>query len=166
MSREQALQPTSRALHLVDVENLFGTPRPDPEVVRPLARLYEVVAGLGPRDHVVLASSHRCAASVWLEWPGGVRRLAASGPDGADHALLSVLSRERVAERFGRVVIGSGDGIFAHAAARLQAAETEVTVVCGEGALARRLRMATRDIRFLPRELAETCAVNLLRAVA
>ena len=73
---------------------------------------------------------------------------------------------EVAAERFGRVVIGSGDGIFAQAAARLQAVGTEVTVVCGEGALARRLRMAARDVRFLPRELEEPCAVNLLRAVA
>ena len=166
MSTRHALQPTSRALHLVDVENLLGTPRPDPNAVGPLARLYGEVAGLGPRDHVVLASSHCCAAAVWFTWPDGVRRLLASGPDGADNALLAVLASERAAERFGRVVIGSGDGIFAEAAARLQAVGREVTVVCGEGALARRLRMAARDIRFLPSQGQQPCAAPVLKAAA
>ena len=164
MSTRNTLQPTSRALHLVDVENLLGGPNPDPGMVAPLAAAYCSAAQVGPRDHVVIASSHICARSVWYGWPTEARRLIASGPDGADNALLAVLATERAAERFGRVVIGSGDGIFATAAARLQASGADVTVVCGAGSLARRLRFAVRDIRTLTSPAAFDNVIPLRRA--
>lgn len=164
MSTRNALQPASRTLHLVDVENLLGTANPDPRRVAPLAVAYCAAANVGPRDQIVVASSHICARSVWYGWPTTARRLVASGPDGADHALLGVLAAEQVAERFGRIVIGSGDGIFANAAARLQAAGTDVTAVCGAGAVARRLRLAVRDIRTLATPAAYDNVVVLRRA--
>jgi NAD(P)-dependent dehydrogenase (short-subunit alcohol dehydrogenase family) len=52
-------------------------------------------------------------------------------------ALLQVLATEKVDFRYDRVVIGSGDGIFAFPAARLQAAGCEVTVVTRPDALSR-----------------------------
>jgi hypothetical protein len=164
MSTRNPLQPPSRTLHLVDVENLLGTPRPNPAMVAPLADAYAGAAGLAPQDQVVLASSHICARSVWFGWPSSARRLVASGPDGADKALLGVLADERVAERFSRIVIGSGDGIFAIAAAQAQQAGAEVTVVCGAGAVARRLQMAVRDIRPLATPAAWDNVVALRRA--
>ncbi len=164
MSTRDPLQPTSRTLHLVDVENLLGTATPDPRDIPALEAAYAHAAELGPRDHVILASSHICGRSLWYAWPGAPRRLVASGPDGADNALLAVLATEQPTERFGRVVIGSGDGGFTDAAARLQGAGVKVTVVYGVGFLARRLRMAVRDVRQLAVVGSGESAVSLRRA--
>ncbi|MGD9570933.1 MAG: hypothetical protein AB7V62_03475 [Thermoleophilia bacterium] len=153
-----------RSLHLVDVENLIGTPNPRCGEVDQIASLYAVVAGVAPMDQEVIASSHRCAKSAWFEWRTTARRLVRSGIDGADRALLEVLENEQPGQRYSRVVIGSGDGIFAEPAARLQASGVNVTVVTREHSLSRRLRLATLDIRFLDAPLAEGAAVAMLEA--
>ncbi len=72
-----------------------------------------------------------------------------SGPDGADLALVEIVEMEDVAVRFDRIVIASGDGIFAHPAAQLQASGVAVTVVSRPDALSRQLKLAARDIRYL-----------------
>ena len=138
-----------RSLHLVDVENLAGGTTFGEVDVAVIAAAYGPVASIGPNDLVVVASSHFTAVQTWFGWGGGVRRLIRSGPDGADLALLEVLETERVATRFGRVVIGSGDRIFAEPAAWLQAQDVDVTVVTRADSLSKQIRLAVRDIRFL-----------------
>jgi hypothetical protein len=130
-----------RGLHLIDVENLLGTPNPDPVQVRHLRARYLLLAGVGVLDHVVIASSHRALKSTGSWWPRA-RYLVQSGPDGADRELLDVLGHERVAERFCRVTIASGDGAFAPRAADLVAAGCQVTVVSRRAALSRQLALA------------------------
>ena len=71
------------------------------------------------------------------------------GINGADHALIEVLSEERMPQRFNAVVIASGDGIFASVAADLAAAGLEVTVVAREGHLSARLRLAAQRVVLL-----------------
>jgi hypothetical protein len=154
----------SRTLHLVDIENLLGTADPRCGEVDQIASLYAVVAGVAPMDQEVIASSHRCAKSAWFEWRTTARRLVRSGIDGADRALLEVLENEQPGRRYSRVVIGSGDGIFAEPAARLQASGINVTVVTREHSLSRRLRLATLDVRFLDGPLAEGAAVAMPEA--
>jgi hypothetical protein len=117
---------------------------------------------LGVVDQIVLATSHHAAAPAWFSWPATARRLVRSGQNGADLALLHVLACESVAARFDRVVIGSGDGIFAYEAARLQAVGVAVTVVTLHGALSRQLGFAVRDVRYLePIEVASVIALRL-----
>lgn len=146
---EQHRLTERRVLHLVDVENLAGTGGfSQTDAVR-IHEAYVQVAPHGAVDQIVLATSHHAALPAWRGWPETARRLVRSGPDGADLALLEVLERESVASRFGHVVIGSGDGIFAFEAARLQAAGVNVTVVTRRGALSRRLRFAVRDVRYV-----------------
>lgn len=141
-----------RALHLVDVENLLGgTDFTELDVGATAAR-YCQIAGVGADDLVVVASSHHTALPVWFGW-GEARRLVRSGPDGADLALLDVVRHEDVAVRFQRVVIGSGDGIFAFGAAALQRDGVGVTVVSRREFLSRQLRLAVRDVRFLSPQL-------------
>ena len=77
-----------------------------------------------------------------------------SGLDGADLALLDEVAEIELLRRFDRVCIGSGDGIFAAAAAKIAAAGVEVTVVTRPRALSGRLRLATMDVRYLPVPLA------------
>jgi NYN domain len=138
-----------RALHLVDLENLAGGPGDLANAAPMVAAAYDAASGRMPGDLLFVATSHFAAHETWhAVWPG-VQRLIASGPDGADHALLHVIARERPHDRFTRVVIGSGDGIFAQAAAELQARGCEVTVVSRCDSLSRQLRLAAGEIRYL-----------------
>ena len=64
-----------------------------------------------------------------------------------------LLDHERIEDRFGRVTICSGDGIFAPSAARLAGAEVEVVVVSLDGHLAARLELAANSaVLFSPTE--------------
>jgi hypothetical protein len=139
---------SGRSLHLIDVENLAGRTSFREVDVAVIAAAYEPVASIGPDDLVVVASSHFTAAQTWFGW-GSARRLVRSGPDGADLALIEVIETEKIATRFGRVVIASGDRIFAEPAAWLQAQDVDVTVVTRADALSNQVRLAVRDIRFL-----------------
>jgi hypothetical protein len=137
-----------RAIHLVDIENLIGLARPAladvaacHEAYRPLIRNH---------DLVVVAFNHGAFQAVAWGWPNA-RRLVRSGENGADHALLDVLTYERVEQRFRSVIVASGDGIFTEAVARLGALGISVTVVSRPEALSRRLRLAARHtLDFAP----------------
>src|SRR5579862_7303671 len=78
----------TRALHLVDVENLLGGTAFSERDVADTAAVYVELAQVATRDHVVIASSHHTAYPTWMGWPKAGRRVVRSGPDGADHALL------------------------------------------------------------------------------
>jgi hypothetical protein len=136
----------SRALHVVDIENLTGLPRPAladvvacHEAYRPLIR---------DHDLVVVACNHGAFLAAAWGWPDA-RWLVRSGENGADHALLDVLIYERVEQRFETVVVASGDGVFADTVARLGGLGVTVTVVARPGSLSRRLRMAARHVLTL-----------------
>jgi hypothetical protein len=138
-----------RQLVLIDIENLTGTPSPtceDVEMAKAALRL--VVPGFNDAQHIV-ACSHHAAPTVAFAFQRA-RHLWRSGPNGADLALLGVLEKERVDERFERVSICSGDGIFAASAAWLAAADVDVTVISLPGHLAARLELAARHVTLLP----------------
>lgn len=131
-----------RHIHLIDIENLAGTPLPTTEQVAEVRSAYQRYIEHG--DHVVLACSHKAYATVGWAWPDA-RHLLRSGEDGADLALLEVLDTERVAERYDCVFVGSGDGIFAGPTAALGGQGVPVTVVSRPESLSRRLEMAALE---------------------
>ena len=140
---------TPRACFLGDIENLAGRPTgPTCDDVRAIAAA--VYKTFGHMElHPVVACAHCNAKCVWFNWPEA-RRLVRSGPDGADLCLLDVIANERIAERFGTVIIGSADHIFSEAAARLAAQGTRVVAAIGHGKLSPKLRMAVHDVVRLP----------------
>jgi hypothetical protein len=73
-----------------------------------------------------------------------------SGPDGADHALLDVLSGENIVDRFPHVVLVSGDGIFSEPIAEIGREGVRTTIVARRRSLSRRLRMAAHEVLYLP----------------
>ena len=149
MTNTRIAHKAGRQLILIDIENLTGTPSPTcEEVEMAKAALRQVVPGFDDAQHIV-ACSHHAAPTVAFAFPGA-RHLWRSGPDGADLALLDVLENERVDERFERVTICSGDGIFAASAAWLAGADVDVTVVSLPGHLAARLQLAARYVTLLP----------------
>lgn len=133
----------SRAIHLIDIENLAGQPRPSAEQVERVREMYETVVHVDCHDHVVVAANHGAAPEVGLTWPG--RLVIRSGHNGADLALLDVANHESIAERFDEVVIASGDGIFADLAAWLTASGVPVRVVSRPESLSRRLQLAAGE---------------------
>lgn len=137
-----------RTLHLIDIENLTGSASPTSLEVGLCRELYEATF-VGESDLVVIACSHHAFPAVAWEWPRA-RHLLRSGENGADLALLEVIALEGVSERFGSVVVASGDGIFADCAARLGAAGVHVTAVSRADSLSRTLRLAASHHELLP----------------
>jgi hypothetical protein len=137
----QAPAGPARAVHLVDAENLLGTAAPGPADVRQLAARYADVIGFGPMDQVVIACSHLAFKTIGFCWTGP-QYLLRSGPDGADLALLAVLQHDHIAARFPRVVIASGDHIFAQAVTDLTRSGCSVTIATRRGHLSRTLELA------------------------
>ena len=137
-----------RTLHLVDVENLVGAAAPSLGQVHEVRAAYAERFACGAADQVVIASSHRTLLNAALGWPHARYRVR-SGPDGADLELLDVLRHENIAARFAHVVIGSGDGVFAGAAASLAAAGVRVTVVSRRRSLSPRLELAAHEVIYI-----------------
>lgn len=147
--RHNAAARSQRTLHLVDVENLEGCAEFSELDAAATAAAYMAAVQVRVGDVIIIASSHHSAAAAWYGWPHNARRLVRSGVDGADRALLEVLAKEHVQDRFARVVIGSGDHIFAVPARALVAQGVAVTVVTRGRSLARELAVAVSDIRYL-----------------
>jgi hypothetical protein len=137
-----------RALHLVDIENLAGSARPSLTVVSAVQDRYLERLAVGADDQVVMAASNRGLLDAACGWPH-VRYRMRPGKDGADLELIDVLEHENVAARFRHVVIGSGDGIFGDAAARLADRGVYITVVSLRRSLSAGLARIASDIVYL-----------------
>lgn len=141
--------PTDRHLILIDIENLAGCPAPSAyEIEAVIALLRSCIPGYDD-DQQIVACSHHAAPAVAFAFPSA-RRIWRSGRDGADLALLDVIETEGVADRYQRVTLCSGDGIFAEAVAALASRGVDVTAVSLAGHLATRLRLAARNLVLLP----------------
>jgi hypothetical protein len=154
----------SRALHLIDIENLAGNPVPDAIDVLLVRYRYHKRVGISANDQAIVGCNHLAFRHVGFSWPD-VRYLIRSGENGADLELLEVVRYEDVAERFSHVVIASGDGIFVPEAAELVAKGCHVTVVSRRDALSKRLRLTAHRVIYLdPPDLRASIATMPSRA--
>lgn len=126
-----------RQLVVVDVENALGFAPKHRQDVEDVKRRIEGAITIDPLDLVVIGVSHFGMLSSGLGWRGA-RLVVKSGADGADLALLEVLD-EDVEQRFAKIVVVSGDHIFAEAVAALAGEGVATAVVARPGALSRRL---------------------------
>lgn len=140
-----------RRFYLTDIENVVGG---IPKCQRQVAWAEEALAQtIAPRpgDHLVIGVSHASLLMTGTGWMGPRRVLEPrSGPDGADHALLDVLSGENIVDRFPHVVLVSGDGIFSESIAEIGRAGVRTTIVARRRSLSRRLHMAAHEVLYLP----------------
>ena len=138
-----------RRIVMLDIENVNG----GAVVTVPLATAAygEVATAIGLRadEQVIIGVGPSSMLATGISQPAA-RKVLGRGLDGADHALLSVLSDERIADRFDEVVLVSGDGIFSEAVALLGTQGVAVTVVARKGHLSRRLQMAAKNVVLLP----------------
>lgn len=135
----------TRALHLIDLENLVGTAR-DAESVRQAWTAYLRAVPVLPGDAVVVGTAAHFAGTAWFALPEhGIRRVVgANAPDGADLALLAAIDPGRDFQRFDVLVVGSGDHIFGDLAGLAREAGMTVDIVysdCVSWKLARHGRL-------------------------
>jgi len=147
--RKRSVLRDGRELHILDVENLLGGTYFAPEDVCDLRAGYLLATAMSTNAQVVVgASADASAISGGVGWPGSGLRLR-RGPNGADLALVDVLEHDDVTNRFERIYIGSGDGIFAPVAAELAQHGVDVTVVSRRAALSAKLRLASAHVIYL-----------------
>jgi hypothetical protein len=133
-----------RGLHLVDLENLLADPwARGPAVGRALDE-YLDRAEFRSGDLVFVAGNPWLMVELgWSQIDSADRvdchRFAARGPQGADTKLLEASPLAWVARRFDRLVVGSGDGVFADRLAAARAAGLAVRLVARPDALSGRL---------------------------
>jgi hypothetical protein len=153
--------PQGRTLHILDLENLCEGPYRIPECGDAVARSYRKVVGVGPTDHVVLGTNpNSLIPSVGLFL--GCRFVTQSGPDGADLALLKVLEDvDWIAQRFHRVVIGSGDHCFISAVWRLTQRGVRVVVAAQKGCISRDLHTAATVTHLLRSGVQDASETNV-----
>jgi len=128
-----------RTLHLVDLENLIGDPYAKGRMVTEALACYLHAAAWRPGDLVYVASCPPVIAEIGFASPVPCRLFAARGEDGADLQLLAHAPPELVRRRVERLVIGSGDHIFAPRALAALEAGVSVGIVSRPEALSGRL---------------------------
>lgn len=101
---------SARRLFVVDIENAVGSGTIDEESCRSVRSRIERTYRPGDSDLTVIGVSHKNNLFPAHAW-NGARVVIEQGHNGADLALESVLSNENVEERFGEVIIVSGDGL-------------------------------------------------------
>jgi hypothetical protein len=135
-----------RRLILIDIENVVGgafRSRTQANWAR-----QEVERMIGPQadDQVVIATGKSGLFPTRGAWPSARLQLG-KGINGADLKLLEVMAGENVHERFAKIVLISGDGIFAEQVSLLAARGVHVTVVAHASGLSRRLKIAASEVK-------------------
>lgn len=142
--------PAGRALHLVDLENVIGDPRASgPGVVE----TYEEVLVHGRHragDLVVVAVNPGMFRQIAFCPHTSCQLIVARGRDGADLALLGWARPEWIVARFDRLVVASGDGIFAPVVRTTREHGLVVEVLHGRGQVSGRLRRTDVPVVHVP----------------
>lgn len=132
----------SVAVHLIDLENLVGDPSAPCSQIASVWDTYAAGVPRTPQDLLIIGTSHYFAIRAWFVLPAGIRRVARDGRDGAESALLDAIDIDLIANRFGRLVIGSSDHIFFDIAMEARIRGMHVHQVTGWGTPARTLALA------------------------
>jgi hypothetical protein len=149
MMRKKGQRAATRTLHVVDADNLTAGPTEFQCRADEAARRYRVAAGLQQGDLVFVGSDLRSSAVTGFAWPAA-SRLVTTGKDAVDLGLLDHLVPSALEGRVSRVLLGSGDGIFAESLAALRTAGLRVEVVALTGHVSHRLYPASADVHLLP----------------
>ena len=145
----QTLGARNRTLHLIDLENLIGDPVAKGPVVGETLDRFRTLAGWRPGDHAIVAANPGLLHELVFHAGRECVLRSVHGQDAADLYLLAGAPPEWVAKRFGRIVIGSGDHIFATRARTIRDLGVHVTVIARRDSLSGALQGQGFGIRFL-----------------
>lgn len=142
----------ARTWAFLDLENLlYPWKRDDGSLADQLHHLVECVRFRAPRA-AIIGVANRKLAGLLVESAAELRvRLhpCDKGPDAADLELIDRLAYD-VPDSCERVIIGSGDHLFAMAARRLRAQGRHVTVLCYQMKISSVLYRVCDDSHILP----------------
>lgn len=142
-----------RRLIVVDIENIIGGPVDCLQVVEEAKALVEEFATPNEKDHIVIGTSHQTAQlNTKIVWQSP-RVVFSQGHDGAELALTDILDTENIPSRFEEVLIFSGDHFFAPHVAELGRNFVNVHVFSQRSKLSRTLKMAAKEVTYLPEEI-------------
>lgn len=140
-------RPPTRALVIVDAENLASGL---PERVAPALAALSACLPNGSESDLLVIGVHPRLAFVVHEWAPEARVVTGPGRNGADLRLCRELADGAfIAERFERVVVASGDHIFAQPVQILNHLGLETVVVARARSLARELRLVAQRVIWL-----------------
>lgn len=150
MASLPSARPTSRTLHLVDIENLVG----DPVAVGPLAlgalKEYLEISGWREGDQVIIAANPALLLPIMYDIGVPCSVHPVKGTDAADQMLIGYAVPEWVAERFDRLVVGSGDHAFRDTACAVRDLGCSVVIVSRSRSLSNSLKGEAFGVRLLP----------------
>jgi len=133
----------TRTAYFLDIDNLTGSGQPSSDGVKEVLDQFEDCCNPSKLDQVYCAgtavSAYHCA-----DYRPNYRVAIGRGQDGADRRLLEFADPEHISQRFHRVVIGSGDGIFAGVANEFNRRGLEVNILVGKGAVSAALKHVVR----------------------
>ena len=140
----------NRTLHLVDIENLVGEPVAwTDKNVEAVFFEYLQEANWQPGDSLVVASNPGLMGRLAFKLSAIPHRsLCATGPDAADNLLINAVPTE-IADRYGRLVVGSGDHAFTQLLTGLQG-HASTLVVYGVGRISWELYRSAEHVIRLP----------------
>ena len=140
----------NRTLHLVDIENLVGEPVAwTDKNVEAVFFEYLQEANWQPGDSLVVASNPGLMGLLAFKLSGIAHRsLCATGPDAADNLLINAVPNE-IADRYSRIVVGSGDHAFTQLLTGLQG-HASTLVVYGVGRISWELYRSAEHVIRLP----------------
>jgi hypothetical protein len=145
-----------RRLVLIDLENLVGQSPRCASACEYRHAFHALVASLNLTDEdLIVVGVNPNLAFVAGDIAPGARIVTRGGPDGAEDRLIEELRNPAfLAQRFGRVVIASGDHGFLDSVLLLNHHDVDTTVAALPDQLATSLRLAARHIVWLspPRE--------------
>lgn len=130
-----------RTAFLLDMDNLTGSGQPSADQVRAVLNEFERVCQPSKSDQVYCAgttvTAYHCA-----DYRPNYLVAAGRGKDGADKRLIELGDPAHISRRFQRVIIGSGDGIFADLALEYGRRGLKVELLVGKGGTSTALRRA------------------------
>ena len=143
----------TRTHHYLDIENLCGASDLTSELVAVTFGNHLQATQAAPDDLFTVGVSHHNLEAALF----GIRPLRSvcflnprSGPDGADLALMESIADSRLDPEVDRVVIGSGDHMFAFALSQLKNRGFVTAAVSRFGSCSRHVLSAAGQVLYLP----------------
>lgn len=130
---------TYNAVHLIDLENLYGSGRLSYDAVKQTRLAYLEEVGVQEGDLVLVAAGIGNRLTVTNGWPGALYKFR-EGLNGADIALAEFMSEFHSSHRYNRAFLGSGDGGLAPYAEFLRKTGLDIVVVARPTSTSYRLR--------------------------
>ena len=141
--------PCSRALHLIDIENICQSSNPTLEEVLKAREEYLSQVDVGELDQflVTVSSSSNLEAALF-GWPSASVKCK-EGHDGADILLAEQMLQNQVRTGFSKVRLASGDGGLAPFVRSLVRLGVYVEVICRIESVSPKMRTAASTVTYL-----------------